>query len=419
MPSPPLRSPASRISRHLPDVGAFSFGINLRLDATVVAFTIALMLIAILATGLAPGLYASSPDLAQVLSGEIVVGGTRKRVRRNALVIVQVAVCTLVLVGMGLCQRNLYNLRHVDPGFSARNLVAVMVYPKLMDNPTEAQARGVPGNSAHGRSPPCLAWNRFRWRRMCRCSAVIQIPVQFPENGNKIPIAHTVVDADYFATLGIRVLAGRAFNSRDREGTPDAIVINRKMAELFWPGRDPVGTLRDRWRSRAQEHLWWESSRTASTRISTSPRARSSTTPLSQHYQAAVNVIARTKGDPRLWVEPLAQSLRGLGLQALAPPATFDNWMNLTLLAERITAGCVAALSGLGLLLAIIGLFGAISYSVSERKKELGIRVALGAQPWQLLEMVLRQTLADRGRGSRHWDPARRRRDDAPSLAVL
>ncbi len=79
-------------------------------------------------------------DVAQVLSGEIVVGGRRKRARRNVLVIVQVAVCTLVLVGMGLCERSLYNLRHLDPGFSARNLIATMIFPQI-DIPTEAQSK--------------------------------------------------------------------------------------------------------------------------------------------------------------------------------------------------------------------------------------------------------------------------------------
>ena len=86
----------------VPVVGAYSVGIALRLDATVFAFTVALMLVATAATGIAPAVYASSPGVAQVLSGEMVVGGTRKRVRRNVLAVVQVAVCTLVLVGMGL-----------------------------------------------------------------------------------------------------------------------------------------------------------------------------------------------------------------------------------------------------------------------------------------------------------------------------
>ena len=120
---------------------------------------------------------------------------------------------------------------------------------------------------------------------------------------------------------------------------------------------------------------------------------------LSQHYRGGINVIARTKGDPRLWVEPMAQALRGLGLKIMIQPVTFQGWMNLTLLAERITAGCVAALSGLGLLLAIVGLFGVISYSVRERKKELGIRTALGARQWQLLKMILRHTMLTAGAG--------------------
>ncbi len=379
----------------LPNVGAYSIGIALKLDATVAAFTIALMLIAILATGLAPALYASSPDVAPVLGGEIVVGGTRKRVRRNVLVIVQVAVCTLVLVGMGLCQRSLYNLKHVDLGFSARNLVAMTVFPQG-DKPEAQQketqetvlrmAAALPGveSVTLARDVPLVGSS--------------PIPVQFPENGNKFQISHTVVDSDYFATLGIRVLAGRVFDSRDRENSPDAIVINRKMAEQFWPGRDPVG----------QTVIAGDPARKATVvGIVADGKYEDLDEParpflyyaFRQHYQAGMNLIARTKGDPHLWVEPLARITRGLGLLSLAPPATFDSWMNLTLLGERITAGCVAALSGLGLLLAVIGLFGAISYSVSERKKELGIRVALGAQPWQLLQMVLRQTLAIAGTG--------------------
>ena len=121
---------------------------------------------------------------------------------------------------------------------------------------------------------------------------------------------------------------------------------------------------------------------------------------LSQHYRESVVVVARTKGDPRLWIEPLNQAVKGLGIFLPFRPVTFDTWTNFTLLEERITAAAVAGLSALGMLLAVVGLFGAISYSVSERKKELGIRVALGARPGQLLEMVLRQTLAITGVGT-------------------
>jgi putative ABC transport system permease protein len=121
---------------------------------------------------------------------------------------------------------------------------------------------------------------------------------------------------------------------------------------------------------------------------------------LSQNYRESVVVVARTKGDPSLWIEPLNQAVHGQGIILPFRPVTFDTWTNFTLLEERITADCVAGLSALGMILAVVGLFGAISYSVSERRRELGIRVALGARPGQLLEMVLRQTLLITGAGT-------------------
>jgi predicted permease len=388
----------SNFSFDLPMLGTYSIGLALRLDATVVSLTIALMLVAIVATGLAPALYASRPDLAQVLGGEIVVGGTRKNVRRSALVMVQVAVCTLVLVGMGLCQRSLYNLRHTDPGFSQRNLVAVTIYPQD-DKATEAVVRerqenvrtaaaalaGVESVTLVSNLPLALSYN--------------EVPTQLPDSDKKIPVGQVAVDGDYFATLGIRILNGRVFNSGDRQKTLEVVVINRKMADTLWPGQDPLG----------KTVLTGETPRKATViGVVADGKYESFDEParpvlyyaLSQHYRESVTVVARTKGDPRLWIDPLNRAVQGMGIVLPFRPVTFDTWTNFTLLADRITAGCVACLSALGMLLAVVGLFGALSYSVSERKKEFGIRVALGARPGQLLEMVLRQTLSIAGAGT-------------------
>jgi len=385
----------SDVTIAFPMFGAFSFGLNLRLDATVVSFTVLLMLVAILATGLAPALYASSPGLAQVLSGEMMVGGTRKAVRRNALIITQVAVCTLVLVGMGLCQRNLYNLRHIDPGFSG-NLVAVTVY---LEGEGYSEVRGKEfyqtlrrtASALPGVESVSLAWDLPLF-------GASEVPVQLPDSLKTVPIAHTVVDGDYFASFGIRILAGRAFNSTDRESSPEVAVINHKMADMFWPGRDPVGRTINAGEP-AQKYTVVGVAADSKYLDLDEPARPFLYYALSQHYRGGINVVARTRSDPRLWVEPFAHALRGLGLKIMIQPVTAQNWINLGLLTERITAGCVAVLSALGLLLAIFGLFGAISYSVSERKKELGIRVALGARPWQLLEMILRQTMFTAGAG--------------------
>ncbi len=353
-------------------------------------------MIAVLATGLVPALYASSPHLAQMLSGEVVVGGTRKNARRNALVIVQVAVCTLVLVGMGLCERSLYNLRHVDVGFSERNLIAETLYTK---NEGFAEARGKELYGEIRRAAAALPGvEAVTLASELPLFGGSEVPVRLPDSDKKIQVGSVVVDTGYFSTFGFRVLSGRTFDSGDREKSPEVIVINHKMAEMFWPGQDPVGktVVTDEPGRNARVVGVVADGKYGDLDEEPKPFLYYA---LEQHYRESVNVIARTKGDPRLWEQPLAKAMRGVGFQAPIQPATFEAWRNVTLLAERITTAVVAALSGMGLALAIVGLAAAISYSVSERRKELGIRVALGAGPWQLLRMILRQTGVVAGAG--------------------
>jgi predicted permease len=374
----------------LPMFGSYSVGLDLRLDATVIAFTLVLMFIAIVATGLAPALYASAPNLAQILTGELVVGGTRKNIRRNALVIAQVAVCTLVLIGTGLCLRSVYNLRHSDPGFSARNLVTATAVPN--ENATEAQGKQLHEkvrqavSALHGVESVSFA------RELPLTFGFNEIQAQVPDTDKTTAVGQSIVDRDYFATFGIRILAGRVFDSTDRENSQDVVVINQKLAETFWPPQDAVG-----------KSLVAGDPPRKSIVIGVAADGKyeglAETTPpvmyyaLSQHYQPMISLIARTTGDPRLWVEPISEAIRGAGMGLPVRPLTFSDLIDFDLLGQRVVGGCVGALSGLGLLLAILGLFGAVSYSVSERKKELGIRVALGAQSWELMKMILRQTL--------------------------
>jgi len=170
------------------------------------------------------------------------------------------------------------------------------------------------------------------------------------------------------------------------------------MAEMFWPGEDPLGKTVMAGNPARRCTVVGVVGDGKYQDIDEAPRPFLYYA-LSQNYQGAIIVVARTRGDPGLWIKPFTQALRGIGLKIMVRPYTFRRWMDLTLLMQRIVAGSVALLSGLGLLLAILGLFGAISYSVSERRKELGIRVALGAQPRQLMRMVLRQTLVIAGAG--------------------
>ena len=387
----------SELTIAIPMVGVFSFGLHLRVDGMVVGLTMLLMVIASLASGLPPALYASSPGLSQILGGETVVGGTRKGLRRDSLVAIQIAVCTLVLVGMGLCQSSLYKLQHVDLGFSERNLAAVTVY---------LEAEGYPGQRGK-------AFHNTLLRAVAAIPGVesvalasdipllgaTEVPVQLPGSENKTTaIAHTLVGPEFFQTVGVRLLSGRAFNSGDGEKSPPVAVINQRMAGLLWPGQDPLGRTVEAGDPRRKFTVVGVVPDGRHLELSEDPKPFFYGA-LSQHDRPSVCVIARTKVDPRFYVEPFAQALRGLGLKIMIQPVTFENWMNLTLFGERFTAACVALLSGLGLLLALVGLFASIAYSVRERRKELGIRVALGARSWHLLRMILRHTLAVAGVG--------------------
>ena len=383
------------VSIEFPVVGSFTFGLNLHLDWTVAALTVALMLVSIFAAGLAPALYASSPHLSQVLSGEIVVGGTGKNVRRNTLVILQVAICTLVLVGMGLCQRSLENLRHVDPGFAARNLLAVSFYPAHQASEAEARATQKKLRQAIAAIPGVES---VAFAMNLPLMGGASIAVQVPELAKTVRVHRNIVGPDYFSTFGIRVLDGRAFAPTDRQGAPEVIVINHRMAEMFWPGESAIG----------RTVMIGEPGRRAVVigvvadgkydDLDEAPQPFFYSS-LDQNFLAAVSVIARTKGDPRSWTGAMERAVREVGLRTPARPMTLADWMSMTLLPQRVSAAVVALLSGLGLLLAVAGLFGAIAYSVSERRKELGIRVALGARPGQLIGMVLGQTLRIAGAG--------------------
>ncbi len=379
-----------------PMYGPYSVGLNLHLDATVAAFTLGLVLLATLATGLAPALYASSPHLAQVLAGEIVASGGANNRRRKALVVVQVAVCTLVLMVMGLCLRNLYNLRGADLGFSARNLVAHTVYlqaegfneerGKALYDKLRQAAAAIPGveSVALASDMPLLGVN--------------EMPVQRPDSVETTSIARGIVDPGYFATLQMRLIAGRSFTPSDRAGTPTIAIVNRTMAAMFWPGGDPIGKVVVAGVPARRFTVIGIAADAKYDAIDEAPRPFFYL-PLAQNYSQGINVIVRTTGDPRAMIEPLNNSMRALGIHIFARPATFDDWISLTLFPQRAAAVCVGVLSGLGMTLAMVGLFAAVSYSVRERRKELGIRVALGAGPGRLLRLILGETAAIAGIG--------------------
>ena len=289
----------SEFQTRLPGFGQVRLAADLHLDGAVFAASAAMVIVACLATGVAPALYGSSVNLAGALSGEVGTGGRKKGVIRNGLVIVQVAVSTLALVGVALCYRSLHNLRSVDPGFSARNLAGIMVgandrgfddtkartfYQTLRE--TAAKLHGVEAVTLSSGMPLQLGG--------------ADQDIRVDESSKSIHVRGGTVDGDYFSTVGIRLLSGRTFDASDRVKTPEVLIVSKELARRLWPGSDPVGRM---------VHLG-DGKRVARV-IGVAPDVKVSDldeTPqpflyfaLLQHVQPYVTVIARTSGDPRLW----------------------------------------------------------------------------------------------------------------------
>jgi predicted permease len=380
---------------YVPGIGVVPVTIDFRPDIRVALATVALVFLAGLATGLVPGLYSSSPNLAGALSGEIAVGGTRKGRIRSALVVIQVAVCTVVLIGVGLCFQSISNLQHVDLGFSARN-IAILSSDLQSNGFSEEQGRAMytkmRGAAAqiYGVEAITLASN-LPLSEDGGHDEQVHVEGSQATSQQTATISSMAVDENYFSTLGIPVLAGRVITAGDTTKAPGVIVINHFMAEKYWPGQNPLGkTVRS------------EDGNQVATVVGVvgdgkyvdidEPARPFMYYALNQRYQSVVYLMARTHGKPNQWLTPMSEALQKIDPQLSFQTLTINDWMALSLYIPRVTLVCTSAFGGLAFILAAVGLYGAVFYSVSERKKELGIRVALGAAPRDLWKMILRQT---------------------------
>ena len=219
-----------------------------------------------------------------------------------------------------------------------------------------------------------------------------QVHVQSsPVTSQQGSISYAAVDQNYFATLRIPVLAGRVFSAADTAKGPAVTIINHLMAEKYWPDQDPVGrTVRI------------ETGNQLVTIVGVvgdgkyididEPARPFMYFDLNQRYQSVVYLLARTQSNPHQWLQPMSDAIHKLDAQLFFQTLTMDDWMDFSFYVPRIALVCTSAFGTVAFILAAVGLYGAVFYSVSERKKEVGIRAALGAAPRDLWKMILRQT---------------------------
>lgn len=370
--------------------------LDLSMDARVLVFTALVTIGAGVLFGLVPAMRASRPGLVTALKAEAasVEVGRQRLTLQKLLVVSQVATSLLLLVGAALFLRTLSHAAAIDPGFRTDHLLLVNAEPRPGERVEAEQASralemqrriaALPGvNSVSWTSAVPLAVGGSR--------RFVEIEGYERRQGEDMEFHYAVVGPRFFETLDVAIVRGRALSETDRAGAAGAMVVNESFARRFWPNGDALGKLVSSGRDRRFQIVG----------IARDGKYLTLGEPVRPYmYFPAlqmpddVQLVVRASGEPRALIAAVQQEIIAAAptWQALSP-RTMDDQIAASLLPQRIAAGVLWLFGFVALLLAAVGLYGVVAYSVTTRTKEIGVRIALGAPRTSVVRGVIRESL--------------------------
>lgn len=369
--------------------------VELTLDWRVFAFTLLVSLATGLLFGLLPALQASRADIVDALKEETRTSGrSRRRLRiGNALVVAQVALSLVALAAAGLFLRSLQQAHAIDPGFDTRRTAVVFVNPGQAGY-TQARAeafyREVEARLRALASVAGVAWNSSAPLAGGFLRTVIPEGQEADTSRRLFAVANTSTPG-YFAVMGTPLRRGRDFTEADRAGTLPVAIVNETLANRVWPGEDALGR---RFRFIGDDRLYTIVGVAATTKYTTLGEDPTPAVfvPLAQHPSDAMVLFVRSTGDPSAALGLALELIRGIDPHVpLVNPSTMADVLGQSLWAARMGAILLGTLGLLALVLASVGLYGVLTYSVGQRRHEIGLRMALGAARPDVVRLVLRE----------------------------
>jgi predicted permease len=381
-------------------------GMDISLDGRVLLFSLLLSILTGAVFGLAPALQASKTDLVGSLKDGAPGSGVRKTRLQGILVVAQVALSLLLLIGAGLAVRTMQRVLTMDHGFDSNNLV-LMSMDLTIQNYSEAKGRAfyeellkrlesLPDieSASLAKTVPPNDWSDRLNVFLPGEAPPLEVLRVRDDLGLRVDANR--IAPDFFRTLGIPLISGREFSDADRVGSPPVAIINEKLAARLWPGESAVGKM--------LLVQYWRDPRPPVEIVGVAANSKYRSLledipmliclPELQAYDGRATVVARARANPssalstiRAEVAAIDPALPLHSVKTMSEQITGNLWQ------QRMAAGLIGLFGVVALLLAAIGLYGIIAHWVTLRTREIGIRMALGAQPASVRNVVVRQCL--------------------------